>query len=62
MIESARITRGNIKPIDKLFASDFDALFIPGGKILNALSNSQMKKKDNFNFYSKDLVLLKICN
>ena len=31
MIESARITKGDIKPIQQLKASDFDALFIPGG-------------------------------
>lgn len=31
LVESARIARGNIKPIDKLRTSSFDALVIPGG-------------------------------
>ena len=45
MIESARITRGNIKQIEKLFASDFDALVIPGGWILYKFS---IEKKIKF--------------
>ena len=32
LVESARIARGNIKPIEKLNAANFDALIIPGGK------------------------------
>lgn len=31
MAESARIARGDVKPIDELNAKEFDALFIPGG-------------------------------
>ena len=31
MAESARIARGNVKPLNELKSSDFDALFIPGG-------------------------------
>ena len=31
LVESARIARGNIAPLDKLKAADFDALFAPGG-------------------------------
>src|SRR6056297_3417178 len=31
LIESARISRGNIKPASQFSADDFDALFIPGG-------------------------------
>ena len=31
MIESARISRGNMKPLEKLNAAKFDALIIPGG-------------------------------
>ncbi len=31
LVESARIVRGNIKPIDKLDAADFDAVIFPGG-------------------------------
>ena len=31
MVESARIARGNIKPIEELKAKEWDALFIPGG-------------------------------
>jgi enhancing lycopene biosynthesis protein 2 len=31
LVEAARITRGNIKPIEKLNSSNFDALIIPGG-------------------------------
>jgi len=31
MAESARIARGNVKPLDELKSGDFDALFIPGG-------------------------------
>jgi enhancing lycopene biosynthesis protein 2 len=31
LIESARIARGNIKPLTDLKASDYDALLIPGG-------------------------------
>merc|ERR1712154_93521 len=30
-MESARIMRGNIEPLDKCDAGDFDALIIPGG-------------------------------
>lgn len=31
LVESARITRGNIKPLEKLIPSDYEALIIPGG-------------------------------
>lgn len=31
LIESARITRGNIQPLEKLQTNDFQALIIPGG-------------------------------
>jgi enhancing lycopene biosynthesis protein 2 len=31
LLESARIARGNIKPLSELLANDFDAVFIPGG-------------------------------
>ena len=31
MEESARIARGNVKPISQLKAADYDALFVPGG-------------------------------
>ena len=31
LIESARIVRGNIKPLSECVANDFDALIIPGG-------------------------------
>lgn len=31
LVESARITRGNINSLSNLKASNFDALFIPGG-------------------------------
>lgn len=31
LVEAARIARGNIKPVDQLFASDFDAVIVPGG-------------------------------
>lgn len=31
LVESARITRGNIKSLDDVKADDLDALFIPGG-------------------------------
>ena len=31
MAESARIARGNVKPIALLKSKDFDALFVPGG-------------------------------
>ena len=31
LVESARITRGNIKPLEKLVPSDYQALIIPGG-------------------------------
>jgi len=31
LVESARIARGNIKPLAQLSADDFDALLIPGG-------------------------------
>lgn len=31
LVESARITRGNIKPLEKLVPSDYEALIIPGG-------------------------------
>jgi enhancing lycopene biosynthesis protein 2 len=31
LVESARIARGNIKPLSELDANDFDALVLPGG-------------------------------
>uniref|UniRef100_A0A7S3RSD6 DJ-1/PfpI domain-containing protein n=1 Tax=Strombidinopsis acuminata TaxID=141414 RepID=A0A7S3RSD6_9SPIT len=31
LVESARLARGDVKPLNELKASDFDALFIPGG-------------------------------
>lgn len=31
LVESARIARGDIKPLDQLDVADFDAVFIPGG-------------------------------
>ena len=31
MEESARIARGNVKTLDELSATDYDALLIPGG-------------------------------
>lgn len=31
LLESSRIARGDVKNIDDLNASDFDALFVPGG-------------------------------
>jgi enhancing lycopene biosynthesis protein 2 len=31
MIESSRITRGDIKDLTELKASNYDALFVPGG-------------------------------
>ena len=31
MVEAARIARGNILPIERFKAEDFDALFFPGG-------------------------------
>jgi enhancing lycopene biosynthesis protein 2 len=31
LVESARISRGNVKDISELCASDFDAIIIPGG-------------------------------
>ena len=31
MEESARIARGNIKPLSFLKAKDYDVLFVPGG-------------------------------
>lgn len=31
LLESARIARGNVKPLTELNAADFDALFLPGG-------------------------------
>lgn len=31
LVESARIARGNIQPVDKLNMGDFDALIFPGG-------------------------------
>ena len=31
MQESARIARGNIKPLSELKSADFDCLFMPGG-------------------------------
>ena len=31
MVESARIARGNIKPLTDLITTDYDAIFFPGG-------------------------------
>jgi enhancing lycopene biosynthesis protein 2 len=31
LLESARIARGNVKPLTELKASDYDALVVPGG-------------------------------
>ncbi len=43
-VESARIARGDIKPLDQLHHKDFDALVIPGGfGVAKNLSNIAMK-------------------
>ena len=31
MVESARISRGNILPLELMNINDYDALFLPGG-------------------------------
>jgi enhancing lycopene biosynthesis protein 2 len=56
LVESARIARGNIKAIENLKSSDFDALIIPGGfgaaKNLYALSNFLIKFMNIINIVS----------
>lgn len=45
--ESARIARGNIKPLNQLNPGDFDALLIPGGfGVASNLSNFSEKQTD----------------
>lgn len=47
MVESARITRGNIRPLDQLESGNYDALFIPGGfGAAKNLSDFAVKGKD----------------
>jgi len=44
LVESARIARGNIKPLDKFNAKDYDALIFPGGSgITKNFSNYALK-------------------
>ena len=53
MVESARISRGNIQPLSKLKAKEFNAIFFPGGfgaaKNLSsfATEGAQMKVHDD---------------
>lgn len=54
MVEAARIVRGNILPINKLCANDFDALFFPGGN--GAAKNLFTYAIDGINFrVNKDI-------
>lgn len=47
LVESARITRGNIKPLTELNVENYDALFIPGGfGAAKNLSNFATKAAD----------------
>lgn len=48
MVESARIVRGNILPMTKFNADDFDALFFPGG--FGAAKNIFTYAYDGINF------------
>jgi hypothetical protein len=63
MVESARITRGNMKPLEKLHAADFHALIIPGGfgaaKNLSdyAIHGAQMTLNKNVERVIKEFVL-----
>ncbi len=47
LVESARLCRGNIKPVEELDVNDFDALIFPGGfGVAKNLSNFALKGKD----------------
>ncbi len=48
MVEAARIVRGNILPLNKFDADDFDALFFPGGN--GAAKNIFTYAYDGINF------------
>ena len=48
MVEAARIVRGNILPLNKFNADDFDALFFPGGS--GAAKNIFTYAYDGINF------------
>ena len=48
MVEAARIVRGNILPMNKFNADDFDALFFPGGS--GAAKNIFTYAHDGINF------------
>ena len=48
MVESARIARGDIKPLDELNAKDWDALFIPGGLGIGKNLSDFGKKGEDF--------------
>lgn len=48
MVESARIARGNILPLDQLNAKDWDALFIPGGLGIGKNLSDFGKKGEDF--------------
>ncbi|WP_196138991.1 isoprenoid biosynthesis glyoxalase ElbB [Aliikangiella sp. G2MR2-5] len=50
LVESARIARGNVKPITQLKASDYDALLFPGGF-------GAAKNLCDFAFKGKDCVI-----
>lgn len=54
LVESARICRGDIKPLEKLKSSEFQALFIPGG--FGAAKNLSDYAVNNYNLkVNKDL-------
>ena len=54
LIESARIARGNIKPIEELDVKDFDGIILPGG--FGAVLNLSTFGLDNNN-YTVDKIL-----
>ena len=62
MVEAARITRGDIKPVRELKAQDFDALIVPGGfgvaKNLSdfAFSGSELRVQIGVSNAAKDFV------
>ena len=48
LVESARIARGNIKPLSEFIADDFDAIILPGGfGVAKNLSDFAFKGADS---------------
>lgn len=59
IVESARIMRGNVRPISEVRAADFDALIIPGGfgSALNLCNYGRAGRECEIDAAVRDLIL-----